>query len=309
VEISRTFTLKFILPLHTSIAGKESKMKKSFSRADFLKLGVAGFFAAQMIDKRAMAQTGSPPRRTILFHLTEGFHWHYWLANPMINNSGEMKLKEVGTLVAGKPQASIWTTFGKTFSGQQGILDDVNIVDGVCNVAAGGAEDQKTDSHHQGMIAFKAGVKWNDVNRPTEFGGRAKTIDHLIAEEWFRAGKPASVIDNVLELRLLKEGFGGDRSENTGSYAGTLGFGGSYKRVAPKLAGEMIDLGLLWDTLFGGFNAGQNNPSPGQNNMDAVNALKLKLERMKRRHEFTAEQVNAVKKHLGSEESLTSSPA
>jgi Protein of unknown function (DUF1552) len=273
-------------------------MTKGLNRRELMKLGITGLMTSQLIGLRAEAQSsGIPPRRVILFHVPEGIHWHYWTPTIMLGQSGERRLSDVvGKVVAGD-DSNLWKVFQEEFRDASGknpisnLLDEVNLIDGISNAAGGGDEDG-IDSHHKGIMGFRAGVYAKDEKVEVPFGGYNQTIDQLIAQAWFANGKPPSVLDNVLEVKLMQDGY---------DYRGSRGLPELYKSVNGNGSpAGVLESGKLWDTLFNGFSGSSTNtPS------SASTALRERLERMKRRNAFTLEEVNRAKSLLGKDEFST----
>jgi Protein of unknown function (DUF1552) len=277
----------------------------SFDRREALKMGAAGLFASQLVSLRAYGQAaGVPPRRVILFYAPEGINWRFWLSKSLneganVGKPGEQPIRNLlnDTFF---PDSNVWKVFSESYGDANrtvfnNLFDDVNVIDGVCN-AAGGGEEDGIDSHHFGMMGFKAGVYVKDDQRATVFGGYNSTIDHLIAKTWFANGKPASVVDNVLNLRLFNSGYLGKDSSH---YRGWIGLGGSSVDVLANdnSPNGVLEPARLWDRLFNGFSPGNTGvPSP------ASVELRKRYERLKRRNVVTAEEAAAAKVRLGKDE-------
>jgi Protein of unknown function (DUF1552) len=281
---------------------------RAFDRRELLQLGVTGLLTSQLLGARSWAQAnGTPPRRVILFEAPEGVNWRFWLSKSMNEgaNAGKSGEKPLSGLLSDTffPNSNLWKVFGETYGGAgresfSNLIGDVNVIDGVCN-AAGRGDEGGIDSHHRGMMGFKAGVDAKDDQRKCVFGGWNVTIEHLIANAWFAGGKPASVIDNVLNLKLLNAGYHGKEGPD---YRGWLGLGGPSADVlvSDSSPNGLLEPGRLWDKLFNGFMpGGSSGPSP------ASVALKKRFERMKRRNAVTAEEVAQAKRLLGADEAKT----
>ncbi len=280
-----------------------------FDRREAMKMGLTGLLTSQLLGARAWGQGQSgPPRRVILFEAPEGVNWRFWLSKALNEgaNAGRSGEKPLRDLLSDTyfPDSNLWKVFTESYgdAGRQvftNLIDDVNVIDGVCN-AAGGGDEEGIDSHHRGMMGFKAGVFAKDDQRATTFGGWNMTIEHLIANAWFAGGKPASVIDNVLNLRLLNSGYLGKEGPD---YRGWIGLGGTSAEVMANdnSPNGVLEPVRLWDKLFNGFDAGSNSGMPSP----ASVALRKRFERMKRRNALTSEEVSAAKRLLGKDEAKT----
>jgi hypothetical protein len=243
-----------------------------------------------------------------LFYAPEGINWRFWLSKSLneganVGRSGEKPLRELLNDTY-YPNSNLWKVFTESYGDANrqtftDLIDDVNVIDGVCN-AAGAGDEEGIDSHHRGMMGFKAGVYAKDEQRSVAFGGWNVTIDHLIAKSWFAQGKPASVIDHVLNLRLFNSGYLG---QGGGAYRGWIGLGGTSADVMATDASPngVLEPSRLWDRLFNGFmpSGMTGGPSP------ASVELRRRYERMKRRNAFTTEEVAAAKRVLGRYEAQT----
>ncbi|MCU0698618.1 MAG: DUF1552 domain-containing protein [Myxococcaceae bacterium] len=283
-------------------------MTSRFDRREALKLGVAGLFGAHLVGLRAYAQgQATPPRRVVLFYAPEGINWRFWLSRSLneganVGRSGEAPLRTLLTDVY-HPASNLWPVFTERYGDAsratvENLIDEVNVIDGVCN-AAGAGDEESVDSHHYGMMGFKAGVYAREEQRAVTFGGYNTTIEHLIARAWFAQGKPASVIDNVLNVRLFDSGYLGQGGTH---YRGWLGLGGTSADVLASSSspGGVLEPSRLWDRLFNGFTpGGASGPSP------ASLELRRRYERMQRRNAITADEVAQVKRRLGRDEAAT----
>jgi hypothetical protein len=276
-------------------------MTARFDRRAALQLGVAGLFASHLVGLRASAQNaGAPPRRIILFYVPEGIHWRYWLSKSLNSDTSggrtqEVPLSSVANGDVFHPASNIWSVLTETFASVRGningILNEVNVIDGICNAGAG------SNSHDDGLMAFKGGFNASNRNRPTTFGGSpgpsTMSIERLIARGWFGANKPANVLSEVLNLQLI------NTTTYTEAHPDWFGWGGSSTTVKPA-SNAALDPSVLWRRLFEGLGG-----SSGPMGSPASTALQERLQRFQRRQAVTRAEIEAAKKNLGRLEQQT----